>query len=153
MYKILLISTTTIILLLLLLFNRYRLKAYNTNDKNEISEIMHNIDIDNKDIKSQIQTNLEKLNKIDNNIEEESQYSTRFESMEDNILKKQFETNLEVPQIDNSKINKDVRSHFLYTDVSEENSLNIKKIENEIETLSDKIEILQNNLNSIQYNN
>jgi peptidoglycan hydrolase CwlO-like protein len=56
--------------------------------------------------------------------------------------------NVKKTQID---IQNDIRSHFLYTDVSEENSLNIQNIENEIDTLQSKMYDLQQNLSSVRY--
>jgi hypothetical protein len=121
---------------------------------------MDNVKNEDDTIKSQIQDNLSKLNEIDSKLStNESTNTQRFETIEENMLDKQFETTLNdavnggESTTANSRLSEDVRSHFLYTDVSEENSLNIRKIENEISTLSDKIQSLQNNLNSIQYVN
>lgn len=174
MYEIELIGVSCFILFLLVATNAYRIYKYQKNHitttvqfdnitkKNEedINAIMNNVKNEDDAIKSQIQDNLSKLTVIDSKISaSESTNTQRFENIEENMLDQQFETTLSDAAngggstTANSRLSEDVRSHFLYTDVSEENSLNIRKIENEISTLSDKIQSLQNNLNSIQYVN
>ena len=173
MYELeIIIFISLLILFLLVFFNSYRIHKYIKNHKTttihfdnafdqkdtEIIDIMNNVRNEDDSIKSQIQDNLTKLNDIDSKLSEhESAHGPMFETIDENtenILQQQFETGLNNSfnnDPTNSRISQDVRSHFLYTDVSEENSLNIKKIENEILTLTDKIQSLQNNLNSIQF--
>lgn len=174
MYEIELIGFSLFILFLLVATNAYRIHKYNKNhitttvrfdnvtkkNEDDINAIMNNVKNEDDTIKSQIQDNLSKLNEIDSKLSaNESTNTLRFETIEENMLDQQFETTLNDANngggstTANSRLSEDVRSHFLYTDVSEENSLNIRKIENEISTLSDKIQSLQNNLNSIQYVN
>lgn len=174
MYEIELIGFSLFILFLLVATNAYRIHKYNKNhitttvrfdnvtkkNEDDINAIMDNVKNEDDTIKIQIQDNLSKLNEIDSKLStNESTNTQRFETIEENMLDKQFETtlnnanNIGESTTENSRLSEDVRSHFLYTDVSEENSLNIRKIENEISTLSDKIQSLQNNLNSIQYVN
>lgn len=171
MYEIELIGFSLFILFLLVATNAYRIHKYNKNhitttvrfdnvtkkNEDDINAIMNNVKNEDDTIKSQIQDNLSKLNEIDSKLSaNESTNTLRFETIEENMLDQQFETTLNDSSNGtrtNSRLSEDVRSHFLYTDVSEENSLNIRKIENEISTLSDKIQSLQNNLNSIQYVN
>jgi dephospho-CoA kinase len=75
--------------------------------------------------------------------------TTENETLKAQVQDNKTSTNdLKKNQID---IQNDIRSHFLYTDVSEENSLNIKNIENEIDTLQSKMYDLQQNLSSVQY--
>ena len=168
MYEIELIGFSLLILFLLVATNAYRIHRYyknhitttvrfdNITKKNEddINAIMNNVKNEDDAIKNQIQDNLSKLNEINSKLSDNDPInnSQRFETVEENILDQQFETtfNDATDGSSNSRLSEDVRSHFLYTDVSEENSLNIRKIENEISTLNDKIQSLQNNLNSIQ---
>lgn len=171
MYKIEILGFSLFILFLLVATNAYRIHKYHKNhitttlrfdstikkNEDDINAIMNNVKNEDDTIKGQIQDNLSKLNDIDSKLSaNESTNTQMFETIEENMLDKQFETTFNDASngsstSTNSRLSEDVRSHFLYTNVSEENSLHIRKIENEISTLSDKIQSLQNNLNSIQY--
>lgn len=170
MYEIGLIGFFLFILFSLMITNAYRIHKHHKNhitttvrfdnvtkrNEDNINAIMNNVKSEDNTIKTQIQDNLSKLNEIDSKLSDnESTNAQRFETIEENILDQQFETTINHADIGrsttNTRLSEDVRSHFLYTDVSEENSLNIRKIENEISTLSDKIQSLQDNLSSIQY--
>ena len=153
MYVIELVGFSLFILFLLVATNAYRIHKYKKNhitttvrfdnvtkkNENDINAIMDNVKNEDNTIKNQIQDNLSKLNDIDSKLSANEYTNTqRFEAIEENILDQQFETTLHdaanggETTTANSKLSEDVRSHFLYTDISEENSLNIRKIENEI---------------------
>lgn len=169
MYETHLLSGVVVVLFLLIFMNSYRLNKYKkqhitttivlddkvgkTTDK--IDEIMSHVNNEDNEIKDRIQNNLVKLNAIDSKLQVQQEFTAEkiFENIDDSTLDSQFETSLDKMSFEFTKPNDDVKSHFLYTDVSEENSLYIKSIENQISNLSDKIESLQNNLNNIQYVN
>ena len=91
-----------------------------------------------------------KLSNIDNTFE----VSTVHENNKFGVINQKFketqqsnETNIS-PE-DAKQISMNVSNKFQY--VSEENSLNISKIESEVDDLNNKLHVLQNQLNSINY--
>uniref|UniRef100_A0A6C0BPN4 Uncharacterized protein n=1 Tax=viral metagenome TaxID=1070528 RepID=A0A6C0BPN4_9ZZZZ len=128
MYDIILLIVLFFVLFLLIVFNAIRVI------RNKKNHIVSTIKLHDNDVN---------MYEIINNI------TTENETLKAQVQDNKTSTNdLKKNQID---IQNDIRSHFLYTDVSEENSLNIKNIENEIDTLQSKMYDLQQNLSSVQY--
>jgi TolA-binding protein len=156
MYDIILLLVLFFVLFLLIVFNAIRVKRnkkhhmvstikFHDNDV-DLYNIISNITTENETLKDQVQDNLTKINKLDSRIDtHDDSLQIQFDKIDDNLTST---NDLKTNQIN---IQNDIRSHFLYTDVSEENSLNIQQIENEIDTLQSKMFDLQQNLSSIRY--
>ena len=156
MYDIILLIVLFFVLFLLIVFNAIRVIRNKKNHivstiklhDNDVNmyEIINNITTENETLKDQVQDNLTKINKLDSRIDtHDDSLQIQFDKIDDNLTST---NDLKTNQIN---IQNDIRSHFLYTDVSEENSLNIQQIENEIDTLQSKMFDLQQNLSSIRY--